>query len=381
MARLLDADSLPAAEVIKAIVDTFGLSAVVELIGKLDQPSIVCLALAEEIAAGTAPDSEGSALYWASRAVDCSLPPGSAPRLIAIGLDVDEIDARPVRAARERLLSLARKVQDRSLPRETEQFDEWMDACAVAARRDSFGLNAAEAVLKGPGWYTCWLRFTIFLVIAETASPDEWSRSGLKALRILTEVEDPFLGEPRACDLYPIHGLIDETIRRAAHLLYDSDWAEALEVLRRVSNAVSKTIRGEFSGPFPPDRLLDLVVNTATPARRIVARSLVSEIMENGGDGRYYSDLAGYRLVAARLELNAGDPNASRRYWTEACRFLIAYGWRRDTTIYELLDPLPALITIDPARGRAAVAKVQPLCERVLQYTDGKDTHHTGSRW
>ena len=60
---------------------------------------------------------------------------------------------------------------------------------------------------------------------------------------------------------------------------------------------------------------------------------------------------------------------------------LIAYGWRRDTTIYELLNPLPALITIDPARGRTAVAKVQPLCERVLEHTDGKDTRHAMSRW
>ena len=381
LARLLDADSLPAAEVIKAIVDTFGLSAVVGLIEKLDQPSIVCLALAEGISAGTIPDSEGSALYWASRAVDSGLRAGDGPRLIGIGLDVDEIDARPVKTARERLLNLAREVQDRLLSGESEQFNEWMDACAVAARRDPFGLNAAEAVLEGPGWYTCWLRFTISLVIAETTSPDERSRLGLKALRILTEVEDPFLGEPRACDLYPIHGLIDETIRRAVHLLDDSDWAEALEVLKRVSNAVSTTIRGELNGPFASDRLLDLVVETATPTRRIVAQILVSEVMEDGGDGRYYSDLAGYRLVAARLELNAGDPTASRRYWTEACRLLIAYGWRRDTTIYELLDPLPSLIKIDPARGRAAVAKAQPLCERVLQHTDGKDTHHARSRW
>ncbi len=381
LAKQLDADSLPAVEVIRAVIATFGLATVVEFIGKLDHPSTACLALAEEIEAGTAPDTEGSALHWASQAVDGGLPPGSASRLIAIGLDVEEIDARPVKAGRERLLNLAREIQERLPTGETELFHEWLDACAVAAIKDPFGLNAAEATLNGLGWYTCWLRFTISLVIAEAAPPDERSRSSLQALRILTEVEDPFLGKPRACDLYYIHGLIDETIRRAVHLLDDLDWAEALEVLKRITNAVSTTISGELGGPFPPDRLLDLVVETATPKRRIVARSFVSELMGNDGDGRYYSDLAGYRLVAARLELNAGNPITSERYWIEACRLLIAYGWRRDTTIYELLNPLPALITIDPARGRMAVAKVQPLCERVLEHTDGKDTHHAVKRW
>ena len=381
LARLLDANHLPADEVIKAIVDTFGLPAVVELIGKLSRPSIYCLALAEEISAGTAHDTEGSALEWASRAVDHGVAAGNASRLMAMGLDVDVIDARTVTTARAHLLHLTREIQGRRTPEENEQFYEWMDACAIAARRDSFGLNAAEATLQGLGWYTCWLRFTVSLLVAEVASPADRSRSGLKALRILTEVEDPFLGEPRACDLYPLHGLIDDTIRRAVYLLDDSDWAEALGVLSSISNAVSTTIHGELGGPFPPDRLLDLVVATATPTRRNAARTLVSEIVENGGDGRFYSDLAEYRLVAARFELNAGDLKASRHYWTEACRLQIAYGWRRDNTIYELLDPLVALIRIDPARGRAAVAKVQPLCERVLQHTDGKDTRHALGRW
>ena len=381
LARLLDADSLPAAESIRAVVDTFGLSLAVELIEKLNQPGAACLALAEEIAAGTVSASEGSALYWALRAVRGGPLPGSVPRLIAIGLDVKEIDARPVETVRQRLLTLAREVQERSPTEEIDQFYEWLDACAAAAIKDPFGLNAAEAVLSGPGWYTCWLRFTISLVIAEVASPDERSRFSLEALRILIEVEDPFLGTPRACDLYFIHGLIDETIRRAVHLLDDSDWVEALEVLKRVSNAVSTTIRGELGGPFPSDRLLDLVVETATPKRRMDARSLVREIMENGGDGRFYSDLAGYKLIGARLELHAGDPSTAERYWSEACRLLLAYGWRRDTTIYELLYPLPSLMAVDPARGRTAVAKVQPLCARVLEHTDGKDTRHAVSRW
>lgn len=53
----------------------------------------------------------------------------------------------------------------------------------------------------------------------------------------------------------------------------------------------------------------------------------------------------------------------------------------QDITIYELLDPLSSLITADPARGRARVAAVQPLCERVPLHTDGKETRHAWARW
>ena len=227
LAKHLDESGLPPIEVIEAILDTFGLSAVVELIGKLDHPGAYCLALAESIAAGKAPDSDGDALYWASQAADCGIPPGNTSRLIAIGLDVGEIVTQPIEEAREHLLDLTRKVQDPLMYQ--ERLGEWMDACTVAARNDPIGLATAEALLEGPGWYICWLRFTIVLVVAEAASMAEQSQLGLVALRILTEVQNPFIGEPRACDLYSIRGRIDVTIRRAVSLLDDQAWEEAIE--------------------------------------------------------------------------------------------------------------------------------------------------------
>ena len=374
MAKRLDARPLPPSEVIEAILDTCGFPAVIELIRKLAQPGAYCLALAESIAAGTAPDSEGDARNWALRAVRCGLPPGSLSRVIALGLDVAEVNTQPIEEARERLLNLTREIQTSPVRFGTGTLDEWMDACTVATRNDRDGLTSAEALLKGPGWYTCWLRFAMVVVVAERESQACQSRLGLAAVRILTEVRDPFLGDPRACDLYSIHGLIEETIRRAVSLLDDQDWEEAIEILGGVCDAISTTIRR--------DRLLHLVVETATSTRLHVAQRVIDEEIKNGGGGRYYSDLADYQLVAARLALKLGNLANARGHWMEACRLLVAYGWRKDITIYELLNPLPTLIAVNPARGRAAVARVQPLCKRVLQHTDGKGTHHARSqRW
>ena len=167
LAKRLDENLLPPASVVEMILDTFGLPTLVKLIDELHHPGALCLALAEAIAAGDAPDSDGDALGWAARAVECGLPPGSTSRLISIGVGVDRVVTQPVQKARECLLNLTRGVQDRSVCLETEKLCEWMDACAVAAINDPLGLAAAEALLEGPGWYTCWLRFTIALVVAE----------------------------------------------------------------------------------------------------------------------------------------------------------------------------------------------------------------------
>ena len=381
LAKHLNKGALHAEDVVAAILDTYGLSTVVDLIGKLDHPNSYCLALAEKIAAGEVSDPEGDEWTWVSRATALGLPLGYAWRLFRLGLNVGDLDLDPIETDRERILNLTRSVQDRAIRWETGRLEEWMDACTIAARRDLLGLGAAEALLTGPGWYTCWLRFTVALAIAEATSAEEQSRSGLDALRILTEVTNPFLGEPRACDLYPIHGRIEESIRRAMSLLNDQDWDEALGILDRVSSSISTTISGEMGGPLSRDRLLHIAVDTATSTRQDGARQLTEDEIKNGGGGRYYSDLAEYRLIAARLALTSGCPSEAYRHWTDACGLLTAYGWHKDTTVFELLDPLSFLISVDPARGRACVAKLQPLCERVPQHTDGRETRHAWSRW
>ena len=381
LADWLDRSDLRPNDVVDVVLDTLGLRALVGLIEKLAGPGAICLSLAERIQAGDIPDTEGNAHYWASQAVRHGLLPGNSWRLVALGLDASQIDFQPTPEARTKLEELTRTVQDRRAGQNGEEVHEWMDACTIAARNDPIGLAAAEAILEGPGWYTCWLRFVIALAIAQARPGEEESEYGLEALRNLTVVRDPFLGDPRACDLYPIHELIYQTMQRALSLLDDTAWKAAIEILDCVSEAMSVTISGELGGPLPRNRLLHLAVNTAGPTRRMIAQALVDEAIKNDGGGRYYSDLAEYQLIAARLAVDSDDLADAHQHWTEAIRLLAAYGSHKDTTIFELLDPLPELIALVPARGRAAVAKVQPLCERVPQHTDGKETRHAWTRW
>src|SRR5439155_10661331 len=124
----------------------------------------------------------------------------------------------------------------------------------------------------------------------------------------------------------------------------DEQWSTGLRVLMEVSDAISTTLFGELGGPVPADLVLRLAVQGASAARRDVAERLIADEIARGSGRRFYSDLAEYRLLGARLALASEDRGAAEALWHEACVFLTAYGWHKDITIYEVLDPLPALI-------------------------------------
>ena len=112
-----------------------------------------------------------------------------------------------------------------------------------------------------------------------------------------------------------------------------------------------------------------------------MAAEILAEQIEHRSAGRYYSDLADFQLFGARLALASGDREQALQYWHRACQMMAAYGWRKDITIYELLDPLPNLIAADRSRGQERAAMVQPLCERIPPHTDGKETRGAPPEW
>ncbi|MBB4930686.1 hypothetical protein F4561_001506 [Lipingzhangella halophila] len=378
-------DQAAADAVVKTLLDTVGIEAVTDLVLRLATGGPACLALAEQIAAGSVPSEEGSAADWAQEAAELGYVLGTGHRLLALGVaaaDLAEgLATDETSTARNTLFSLTHDVQNEQVRWSPVSVAKWLDALAITAQTDPIALDTVPALVQGPGWYPCWLRFAIALARAEAAAAPTRSGLVIEALGLLTADLSPFTGSPRACDLYPIHPLIEESVRRAVTLVSDQDWPQAWQTLIHVSREISVSLRGEMGGPLPADTLLTIAVEHATPARRAsVDEAVRNEFLQQAG-GRYYSDLARYRLIHARLALTADDLAEAEEHWLAACHFLVAYGWRKDITVYEVLDPLPALVTADPARGRARAARIQPLCERLVHHTDGKETSAARPRW
>jgi hypothetical protein len=372
---------LPPDGLSRAILDTYGVVQIERLVDGLEEAGDLCLAVAKQIKSGLAPVDCGTARDWALKAIETGLNAGAASELVSLALEPDVIDGRGTQQLRDELLELTGQVQERSVQWSGTAVPKWIDACTIAAYRDPDGLRLADVAISGAGWYRCWLHFIVALAQAEASPESDRSRLALEAMRLLTGDLDPFNGEPRACDLYGIQESIHASISRATRLLDDAEWAEGLGLLRSVSDSTTTSLFGSPGGPIPPAALLSLAIETVNLTRLATVAALLEEEIRDRAAQRFYSDLAEYRLQRARLALRAGNQAEATAWWIDACSMLTAYGWHKDITIYELLDPLPQLISSNPAEGRGRVSVVQNLCERVPLHTDGRETNGAWARW
>ena len=383
VACFVEEHRLPAWGVVEPVYDTHGARGLVRLVGLLGRPAEMCLEVAELVATHETVSDLGDARSWAFEAIAGGIPPGELHDVLSLGVGLSEVDGFPAGGSLERLCGLAREVQEDAIRWESEPLDAWLDETTAAARQDNLGLNTAEALIEGAGWYRCWLRFTIGLARAEAAATRNRELLAMEALSLLEFDLDPFAGRPRSCDLFGIRHTIQDTIRRAVGLTAER-WTDAIRLVSRVSNALTVTHRGSIDGPVSPAFVLGLAVDgvtVETTHRRALAAELLEAEISQHSATRHYPDLAEDRLLDVRLAVAAGNTDEANRLWHEACRLITGYGWRKDITIYELLDPLEMLIDADRVRGRTCLASAQPLCKRVRWHTDGKETSHAPEHW
>lgn len=376
--------NLRGAELANTLVDTVGLAETARIAGALPLAAggELALALLERLAALHSTDD---ALVVASLtdllrlSHDAGVLPGTLPRIVALdGMSSDLLRGYN----REHLVDLTARVQDSGIVFSPTVLLAWLDELERAAHCDRAGLDAVEVAVSGSGWYRCWLRFVVRVVSASVATEIASAPTASVAIfRTLTQELDPFAGEPRACDLHPLREPIVASLRRGLTLVKDGEWGAIIDVLKQVCERTSTTVRGELGGPLPEDALLQLVVDFTTPERVAATTVFVDSFVAERGSARWYCDVARFELIAARLALRSGDRDGAHARHQRATRLLVAYGRRRDLTIYELLRPVPTLVAADPVRGRQCLARLQPLCRRVLEHTDGKDTFQVLSDW
>lgn len=379
LVEYIDSADLPADLLARPVLDTQGAAGTLAVAHRLATPAPFSLAVAQSLAGRGESDSPYLAQFVAI-AAGPGRNHGSAHTLLDLGAPVEALFNASTQAARSRLLELTAAVQQR--PNFADSIDEWIDLCSKAAIDDPVGLAAAEASITDEFWYRDWLRFVLNVCRAESASANQKAAIALDAIGELNRHVDPFAGDPRACDLYSIWKQVRDTIRRAVDLLDDDSWQQAIVILTNLSSSISTTLFGEMGGPFASDDLIRLAIDTGTSAeRRPTVSALLQDTIDNDGARRYYNDLAMYRLFAARFALLTNDVDESERWWLEACQMLTGYGFHKDMTIFEILDPLSTLIEANPSEGRIRVSKVQALVERVPAHTDLKETRHAWSQW
>lgn len=278
-----------------------------------------------------------------------------------------------------RLHELTVKVLAPGVEFHRELLSQWLTELELAAATgDDTSLTGVHACIPSDTWFRKWLRFRVTL-FRQSLGEDEL----VSVLQDLSENIEVFQGSPRVCDLYGLHRDIQRSFQYALVRLDDRHWSDAIAGLGRISTATTTWVQQSRSGPLTVNALFEICLATAnTDAKRQAASALGSQFFAPGRQTHeLYDTHAQDHLLLARIHARSGQRDPAEKAWLEACRFLASYGYRKDITVYELLDPLETLAVANSARVRRCLSQVQPIVERVLNHTDGKETRYAIHNW
>ncbi|MCF2151476.1 NACHT domain-containing protein [Desmonostoc muscorum LEGE 12446] len=257
----------------------------------------------------------------------------------------------------------------------------WVAAVGIAAATDPTLLYEVRKKIGRGSWYKNWLCFIVSLSEAEVKAKLDLvaAQSELfEAIKNLSSDTHPFKGEPRAIDLYSIREIIHQSIARALHLLQGTQqWEKVLNYLFKISSETNGYEKSSI-GPIAPEVLIKLLLPYASNQSVHESTLKIIELLVQQAEkiGRFYEVHASYEMYLIQALVAGIKVDAARTKWQSVATYLCAYGFRKDSTISELLWSLPALGEVDLQRTRTAFKVVQPLVDTVVEHTERVEYAH-----
>ncbi|MCW3000543.1 MAG: hypothetical protein JWN65_4092 [Solirubrobacterales bacterium] len=345
------------------VLGATAIAATRDAIAGLSEPARAWLelGLAEGLAAEGATDE---ALVAAHCALAAGLPPGAVRRLLDLGMPASELTAYCPEPA-----DLPGRLITGNDP-DYAVVDGFLSSVLVAAASGA-DLAGVRDELDSEGFYPAWLRFCCDVAEASAGRGDV-----VAALEELSDYDEPFAGRPRACDLYRIHGVTVESFARAAALIADADWPRALHLLLAISAHTTTSLQNNPSGPLTVWALLHQLL----PYAERVPLDAVHRDLELTWRNNFYEFHAEASLAVGRLDRRAGRDERADATLAAAGRYLAAYGFHKDVTVFGLIEALEPIT--DPAHHAEVVDRFRrlfPLCDRAYRHSDGRETSHAAS--
>ena len=260
---------------------------------------------------------------------------------------------------------------------------QWILAVALTALVDPTTLRTARNSIRIDGWYTAWIRFVIDLFLANAhphGSPEKETLL-LDGLRDLSSETDPFRGAIRTCDLYSIRSQISSIwMKTIDSLSGTATISQAIEYLCQISTSTTTTLQGSPNGPLPVDDLVTLCERLLNRGeiRPFIVTTIQRQLKRV--ESSLYEVQAGIEMRLAAIHAEDQDEDA-QSHWQRACQCLCAYGFHKDITIFELINSLPALITVDRARALPLITDLHTYVESLDDRTNGRETSAALVEW
>lgn len=241
------------------------------------------------------------------------------------------------------------------------------------------------SAINDRNWYYNWLIFICKVNLANVESSEDglsYDDELINAYAWLIKDMECFKGTPRTCDLYRYESFIFESIKKPlSYITSESTWKTVLDMIEKMSSETMTTIRGATGGPLPTYRLFDLLLEVACASNYGIIIDVFERRIDDEGKYRYYSYLSDYRLKKAIVLAKSRKLEDAEIALKEGVEYLLAYSFRKDRTLSNLIDSVDSISSIERDAGLQRVLRLKSLADAVVYHTDGRSTKRYPQEW
>ncbi|WP_201288012.1 hypothetical protein [Psychromonas sp. L1A2] len=252
-------------------------------------------------------------------------------------------------------------------PIKNNELDKFYFNVERYAQSDIEALIEFEKGMPSHNFVCNWMKYFIRLFIIENTCADtNKEKAILENIKFLASDTDRFKGEPRAVYFIDTHSsLIELTIERSLRYIVSKEsWEVAISDLMRIPLQILPIIEKKFLN----DKNIHLIIDAY-------------EQFDKAESNEYYEH-ADYSFRKSIYYGKVGMINEAKDELEKALLLITSYTSRKDTTLTEVIYPLPAINRINQEFTLQYSKKLKFLTDAVMKHTeDGKDTRWLTISW
>ncbi|MFZ5631181.1 MAG: hypothetical protein ACOY5B_18775 [Spirochaetota bacterium] len=268
---------------------------------------------------------------------------------------------------------------------ETAEFELFFQEIKRLSEEGNFA-SVAHALnsFRGKNWFYNWIVYYSEIINISIQEPDNYFEIR-KTFNLLIQDLQVFKGEIRVSDLYQMRHLINESISKGLSLLTTPEqWSQTIDLLLKVHDETAITLgndAGTDAGPLPTETLIHILCSYATNENSALIVKVVEGLVTRSEERGYFSSIANLWFVLSSLQSRSGLREKAQESLLRALRFKLAYTFRKDRTLDELLSAIQSVAKIDRQYGVEYVKRIASLANSVVNHTDGRSTSRFTVEW
>lgn len=233
-------------------------------------------------------------------------------------------------------------------------------------------------------WFGNWMIYTadILKLFLSYESGEEVSETELlETVGQLILDTEPFLGNPRACDLYALQNFLLETYYLALAMAGSDNALEGvLKDLSVLSKETTTTLSNSQGGPLTDYKFIKLMRRIINARNLNVILPYAEDIVTHSTDTTYYASTATIKFQVADMIAEA-DREKAEKYYEEGVKFLVGYTMHKDMSLDSVIDSFASIYRMNPDKAMQCVDQITAMTFSLLQHTDERDVRHYPNIW